>query len=81
MSILLGFLTSKLGGYIIAGIGALIAYASIRLKAYRAGQHAERERVKDAQLHAIEERKAVDEDLSSLSDADVRSRLSRRWRR
>lgn len=77
----LGFLTSKLGGYLTAGLAILSALFFALLKAFNAGKRSEQDKQKTAQLNAVKERKAVDEDISRLSDDDVLKRLHDRWRR
>jgi hypothetical protein len=81
MFALLGLLKTKLGGYLAIGLAALTAFSLALLKAFNAGKRSEQDRQKTAQLNAIKERKAVDEDIDRLSDRDARERLRSRWKR
>lgn len=78
---MIGFLFSRIGGY-LAAFGAVIAALSlVLLKAFNAGKRAEREEQKSAQIDAVKERKAIDETIDRMSDSDVRKRLRDRWGR
>ena len=77
----LGFLTSKIGGYLAIAVAVLSAASLALLKAFNAGKRSEQDKQKTAQLQAVKERRAVDEDVSRLSDDDVAQRLRDRWQR
>ena len=81
MFALLGLLKTKIGGYLALGLAALTAASIALLKAFNAGKRSEQDKQKTAQLNAVKERKAVDEDVGRLSDSAVRERLRSRWRR
>lgn len=81
MLAVLGLLKSKIGGYLALGLAALTAASLVLLKAFNAGKRSEQDKQKTAQLEAVKERKAVDEDVARLDDRSVRERLRSQWRR
>jgi hypothetical protein len=80
MSILLAFLATTAGKWIVSLLGVAVAILASNVDGRLRGAKAERDKQAADQLDAIKDRKEKDDEVNSLGPADVDSRLSK-WLR
>jgi hypothetical protein len=80
MTVLLTFLATAAGKWIVAGLGVVVALVGSYLKGRLSGAKAERDKQAVDQLQAVKDRKDTDDAVNSLPTADLDSRLSQ-WMR
>lgn len=76
MSILLGFLATAAGKWIVGALAVVIAMLGTYLKGRLSGAKAERDKQAADQLQAVKDRKEKDDEINSLGPASLDSRLS-----
>ncbi|HVW56006.1 MAG TPA: hypothetical protein VHC00_10020 [Rhizobiaceae bacterium] len=81
MTVLLTFLATAAGKWIVAGLGVVVALVGSYLKGRLSGAKAERDKQAVDQLQAVKDRKDTDDAVNSLPTADLDSRLSQWMKR
>jgi hypothetical protein len=71
------FMGSKVGRYIVAGVGIAIAVGVTLLKVFNAGKDAERDAQNRDSLENLRERAETDANVDNLGPADLDRRMDR----
>lgn len=80
MTMLLAFLATAAGKWIVGALAVVIAIIGANLKGRLSGAKAERTKQAADQLDAIKDKKAKDDEVNSLAPADLDTRFHK-WMR